>query len=158
MKILKKILVLLLIAFVIAQFFGPEKNEGDIASIESFLTETNPPEDVKLILKSACFDCHSDFTRYPWYSSITPVNYWLADHVRHGKGDFNVSEWEGASLKKRDHKFEELIEMVEKKEMPLPSYAWTHSDAKLTDEQISSIVAWGKKVRDMYAAQKAAGE
>ena len=156
MKILKKILLLLLIAFVIAQFFGPEKNEGDLASVEPFLNETNPPEDVKLILKSACFDCHSNHTRYPWYSNITPVNYWLADHVDHGKGDFNVSEWEGATLKKRDHKFEELIEMVEKKEMPLESYTWAHSDAKLTDDQIASVVAWAKQVRAMYAEQKTA--
>lgn len=156
MKILKKILILFLIAFVIAQFFGPEKNEGDIASIEPFLNETNPPEDVKLILKESCFDCHSDYTRYPWYNSITPINYWLADHVKHGKGDFNVSDWEGASLKKKDHKFEELIEMVEKKEMPLPSYTWTHTEAKLTDDQIASVVAWAKKVRTMYAEQKTA--
>lgn len=160
MKILKKILVLLLIAFVIAQFFGPEKNQGDIASIESFLTETNPPEDVKLILKESCTDCHSDFTRYPWYNNITPVNYWLDGHVRDGKKHFNISEssWAKSNLKRKDHKFEELIEMVEKKDMPLNSYTWTHSEAKLTDEQRVSIVAWGKRVRAMYAAQKAAGE
>ncbi|MEZ4796308.1 MAG: heme-binding domain-containing protein [Flavobacteriaceae bacterium] len=157
MKILKKILLLLLIAFVIAQFFGPEKNEGDLASIEPFLAETNPPEDVKLILKSACFDCHSDHTRYPWYNNITPVNYWLADHVKDGKKHFNVSEsdWSNASLKKKDHKFEELIEMIEKKEMPLDSYTWTHADAKLTDDQIANVVAWAKQVRAMYAEQKA---
>ena len=156
MKILKKILLLLLIAFVIAQFFGPEKNDGDIASVEPFLTETNPPEDVKLILKSACFDCHSDHTRYPWYNNITPVNYWLAGHVKDGKKHFNISEsaWSSSSLKKKDHKFEELIEMVEKKEMPLNSYTWTHAEAKLTDDQIANVVAWAKKVRAMYAEQK----
>jgi hypothetical protein len=66
MKIIKKILIVLLIALVIAQFFGPEKNEGDIASINAFMNETNPPEHVKVILKEACFDCHSDVTRYPW--------------------------------------------------------------------------------------------
>lgn len=156
MKILKKILLLLLVVFVIAQFFGPEKNEGDLASIEPFLAETNPPEDVKLILKQACFDCHSDHTRYPWYSSITPVNYWMADHVKHGTKHFNVSKWEGASLKKKDHKFDELIEMVEDKSMPLDSYTWTHSDAKLNDAQIQSVLAWAKEVRAMYAKQKAA--
>ena len=160
MKILKKILLLLLIAFIIAQFFGPEKNSGDITSVEPFLTETNPPEDVKMILKSSCFDCHSDNTRYPWYNSITPVNYWLAGHVKDGKKHFNISEsdWSAASLKKKDHKFDELIEMIEKEEMPLPSYTWTHAEAKLTDEQRTSIVAWGKKVREMYAEQKASEE
>ena len=49
------------------------------------MTETKPPEDVKTILKETCFDCHSDVTRYPWYNNITPVNYWLAAHIKNGK-------------------------------------------------------------------------
>jgi len=147
-------LLLLLIVFIIAQFFGPEKNNGDLTSVEPFLIETNPPEDVKLILKESCFDCHSNHTKYPWYNSITPVNYWLAEHVKDGSKHFNVSDWPDSSRKKKDHKFDELIEMVENKEMPLPSYTWTHSEAKLTDNQRQSIVDWAQKVREMYAAQK----
>lgn len=154
MKVIKKILLLLLVVFVIAQFFGPEKNEGDIASIDAFLAESNPPEDVKLILKETCYDCHSDVTRYPWYNNITPVNYWLAEHVEDGKKHFNVSKWEGSSIKRKDHKFEELIEMVEDKEMPLNSYTWTHSEAKLTDAQIASVIDWAKKVRVKYSLEK----
>lgn len=154
MKVIKKILLILLVAFVIAQFFGPEKNEGDIASIDAFLAETNPPEDVKLILKETCYDCHSDVTRYPLYNKITPVNYWLAEHVNDGKKHFNVSKWEGSSLKRKDHKFEELIEMVEEKEMPLNSYTWMHSEAKLTDAQIASVIDWAKKVRIKYSLEK----
>lgn len=147
MRIIKKVLLLLLAVFVIAQFFGPEKNTGDLTSIEDFFIETNPPENVKLLLKETCFDCHSGFTRYPWYSSITPVNYWMAGHVNHGKEELNLSKWAGYSLKKKDHKFEELIEMIEKKEMPLPSYTWTHAEAKLSDSQIDAVVTWAKLVR-----------
>ena len=154
MKVIKKILLLLLVVLVIAQFFGPEKNEGDMASIDAFLAETNPPEDVKLILKETCYDCHSDVTRYPWYNNITPVNYWLAEHVKDGKKHFNVSKWEGSSLKRKDHKFEELIEMVEDKEMPLNSYTWTHSEAKLSDAQIASVIDWAQKVRIKYSLEK----
>lgn len=139
---------------MIAQFFEPEKNEGDMASIDAFLAETNPPEDVKLIFKESCYNCHSDVTRYPWYNNITPVNYWLAEHVNDGKKHFNVSKWEGSSLKRKDHKFEELIEMVEEKEMPLNSYTWTHSEAKLTDAQIASVIDWAKKVRVKYSLEK----
>lgn len=156
MKLVKKILGTLLILFVISQFFGPKQNNGDIATIKPFLAETNPPEDVKLLLKETCYDCHSSFTKYPWYSRITPVDYWMAGHVKDGKKHFNVSTWADASLKKRDHKFEELIEMIEKKEMPLPSYTWTHGDSKLNDEQIASIVTWAKGVREEYAKQKSA--
>lgn len=151
MKLIKKILLALLIVFIIAQFFGPDKNEGDFASIEAFIAETKPSPEVKGILQESCFDCHSDVTRYPWYNNITPVNYWLADHIDHGKGHFDVSKWSAYSVKKKDHKLDELIEMVEEKEMPLNSYTWTHSEAKLTDAQIKAVVDWAKDVRATYA-------
>jgi len=67
MKNIKKVILVLVIGFVIAQFFGPEKNQGDLATIDAFMAETNPPEDVKIILKEACIDCHSDVTEYPSY-------------------------------------------------------------------------------------------
>jgi hypothetical protein len=150
MKIIKKVLWFLLLAFIIAQFFGPEKNDGNIATIDAFMADANPPDNVMYVLKETCFDCHSSFTRYPWYNRITPVNYWLADHIKHAKGHLNFSEWNDYSVKKKDHKLDELIEMVEKKEMPLNSYTWTHSEAKLTDEQISAVIAWAKQLREGY--------
>lgn len=150
MKIIKKILLFLLIVLVIAQFFGPEKNQGDISSIDAFVSETHPTDEVMLVLKQACFDCHSDFTRYPWYNNITPVNYWLNGHIDHGKGELNFSKWSSYSVKRKDHKLEEVIEMVEKKEMPLPSYTWTHKDAILTDTQIKSVKDWAEQVRMGY--------
>ena len=150
MKIIKKILLFLLIVLVIAQFFGPEKNQGDISSIDDFVSETNLSDKVMLVLKQACFDCHSDFTRYPWYNNITPVNYWLDGHIDHGKGELNFSKWSSYSVKRKDHKLEEVIEMVEKKEMPLPSYTWTHKDAILTDTQIQSVKYWANLVRVGY--------
>lgn len=153
MKIIKKVLVVLLIIFVIAQFFRPEKNEGDLASLDSFYTDTNPPMDVKIILQESCNDCHSNVTRYPWYSQITPVNYWMAEHVVDGKKHFNISGWENNSVKRKDHKFEELIEMVEDKEMPLPSYTWVHTEAKLTNDQIKSVINWAKQVRFKYSLE-----
>ncbi len=153
MKIIKKVFLVLLIAFVIAQVFGPDKNEGDLASVDAFMFETNPPEDVKIVLEGTCFDCHSDVTKYPWYNNITPVNYWLANHVKDGKKHFNLSNWDGNSVKRKDHKFEELIEMVEAKDMPLNSYTWTHAEAKLTDEQRKDVIDWAKLVRLKYSLE-----
>ncbi|WP_242131996.1 heme-binding domain-containing protein [Aestuariivivens marinum] len=152
MKRTKKIILVLLLILVLSQFFGPEKNQGDLSSVELFLAETKPPEDVKLILKEVCYDCHSNYTRYPWYNTITPVNYWLAGHIKDGKKHFNVSNWVGNSIKRKDHKFEELIEMVEDKSMPLKSYTWTHAEAKLSDTQIRAVVDWAKLVRTTYVS------
>jgi hypothetical protein len=150
MRIIKKIAWLLLILLAIAQFFRPEKNQGDTDTLIVFFEDTNPPEGVKLILKESCFDCHSSFTRYPWYNNITPVNYWMADHIKHARSHLDVSKWNDYSIKKKDHKLEELIEMVGDKEMPLPSYTWVHAEANLSDEQIKSVLDWAKKLRSNY--------
>jgi len=153
MKIIKKILVFLLVVLLIAQFFGPEKNDGNIATVNTFLVETNPPADVKKILETTCFDCHSAKTRYPWYDKITPINYWLDEHVKDGKKHLNFSKWSEYSLKRKEHKMDELYEEVEKGEMPLNSYTWTHSEANLTEKQIAAVVSWGKKVQADYKQQ-----
>jgi len=153
MKIVKRILLFLLIAFVIAQFFGPEKNEGEITTVNAFLAETNPTDQVKQILKESCFDCHSNKTRYPWYFNITPVNYWIADHIEHGKDELNFSNWADYSLKRKEHKMEEVWEEVKKKEMPLESYTWTHGEANLTDAQIEALVSWAKEIQSNYKQQ-----
>ncbi|MCG1034771.1 heme-binding domain-containing protein [Polaribacter sargassicola] len=153
MKIFKKIVLLILIILLISQFFGPEKNEGELSSVNSFLAETNPPENVKKILKESCYDCHSNVTVYPWYSKITPVNYWLDDHIKDGKKHLNFSEWSNYSLKKKEHKMDELYEEVEEGKMPLDSYTWVHTEANLSEEQIEAVVAWGKKVQADYKQQ-----
>lgn len=156
MKILKKILLFLLIVLVVSQFFGPEKNDGELATVDAFIAETNPPQNVLEILNTSCFDCHSSKTNYPWYNNITPVNYWLDSHVKDGKKHLDFSKWSSYSLKKKEHKMDELYEEVEKGEMPLNSYTWTHSEANLSQDQIDAIVVWGKKVQADYKQQMTA--
>lgn len=153
MKIVKKILVFLLVVLLVMQFFGPDKNEGEASSLEAFIAETNPPENVKIILKESCFDCHSNVTKYPWYNNITPINYWMADHIKHGKGELNFSKWTEYSLKRKEHKMDEVWEEVKKKKMPLDSYTWTHGDANLSQEQIDLVVNWAKQVQANYKSQ-----
>ena len=153
MKILKKIIISVAIVLVISQFFSPDKNNGDIATVAAFIAETNPPEEVKNILETTCFDCHSAKTTYPWYNAITPVNYWLDEHIQDGKKHLNFSKWNTYSLKKKEHKMDELHEEVEAGEMPLNSYTWTHSEANLSPAQIAAVVAWGKKVQADYKQQ-----
>jgi hypothetical protein len=153
MKIVKKILISVSFVLVFAQFFGPKKNDGDMATVDAFLTETKPREEVKKILETTCFDCHSAKTTYPWYNAITPVNYYLQEHIKDGQKHLNFSEWNAYSLKKKAHKMDELYEEVEEGEMPLNSYTWLHADANLTTKQIAAVVTWGKKVQADYKQQ-----
>ena len=150
MKITKKIIVFLLVVFVAMQFYRPEKNQAQGDHTALFLTETNPPKDVKLILEQTCYDCHSNHTEYPWYNNVAPVSYWMADHVKDGKKHLNFSDWKNYSVKKKDHKLEEVIEMIGEGEMPLKEYTWTHDEAKLTETQRNAIIEWAKRTRALY--------
>ncbi|MDX1314936.1 MAG: heme-binding domain-containing protein, partial [Eudoraea sp.] len=96
------------------------------------------------------YDCHSNHTVYPWYNNIAPVSYWMADHVDHGKGDLNFSDWATYSGKKKDHKLEEVVEVMEDEVMPLKEYTWTHEEARLSKEQRKAIIEWAEKTRLLY--------
>ncbi len=148
MKVVKYILIILLVALVVIQFIRPEKNNGGYESVAFFEKETKPSSEVALLLKENCYDCHSDQTQYPWYAEVAPFSFWLDEHVEHGKGHFNVSVWDSYSIKKKDHKMEELVEMVEEGEMPLNEYTWIHGD--LTEENQKLLLQWAGLVRLQY--------
>jgi len=150
MKLIKKVLIALLVLLVAIQFYRPEKNVAQGNHSEIFLAETNPAPDLRTVLKESCYDCHSNHTVYPWYNNIAPISFWLASHVKDGKKHLNFSEWDSYSVKKKDHKLEELEEMIENKEMPLNEYTWTHENARLSPEQREALMAWAKKTRALY--------
>lgn len=138
----KKISIGLLVIFAAAQFINPTKNESSLVSESDFITIETPPQQLADIITSSCYDCHSNNSNYPWYDRITPVNFWVEDHIKHGKGHLNFSEWNTYSAKKKAHKLDEFIEMIEDKSMPLASYTLIHPEAKLTDSEIKSLTDW----------------
>lgn len=145
----KKILIVLGIALLIIQFFRPEKNDSN-ENTHALSKKYDVPDDVDYILKVSCNDCHSNLTKYPWYSKVQPVAWWLNDHIEHGKGHLNFSEFTNRPIAVQNHKFEEIIEMVEKHEMPLPSYTnfGLHEEADLSDEQRQLVMDWAKSQMD----------
>lgn len=144
-KIVKYVLLLALAALVVMQFIRPEKNTSGYEAVAAFEAATKPSAEVKGILKDNCYDCHSNHTQYPWYAEIAPFSYWLADHIEHGKEELNVSDWEQYSVKRKDHKLEEVIEEVEEGHMPLDSYTWLHGD--LTDNEKQLLIQWAQLAR-----------
>jgi len=110
----------------------------------------NVPDSVEQILKTSCYDCHSNHTFYPWYAKIQPVSLWLADHIKEGKAELNFSEFGSYSLRRQFHKLEEINEQVKNNEMPLTSYTIIHRDAKLTPEQKLLIANWAVALQDSF--------
>lgn len=109
---------------------------------------TSPSDEVKALIKGACYDCHSNATVYPWYSEVAPVSWWTKHHVNEGREELNFSVWADYSLKKADHKLEECAEEVEEGKMPLDSYTWTHGDADLNEKQRELLEDFFNSKRD----------
>jgi len=146
-KIFKKILLALAILLVLFQFYPRAKNNINGSEAHNIGTVHQVPDDVQSLLKTSCYDCHSNNTLYPWYYNIQPVAWWLDDHIKDGKKDLNFSEFAGYRLAKQFRKLEEIEELVTVNEMPLTSYTLIHTDAKLSDQQKLTITNWSKKLQ-----------
>lgn len=144
---IKKILLAIGVILIVIQFIKPEKNIALGAQPNAISTKYTVPDTVNQLLSVACKDCHSNNTVYPWYSNIQPVAWWLNDHVKEGKRKFNLDEFTTYTLKRQDHKLEELIESQTDHWMPLDSYTWIHRDAALTDAQRKVLVDWANATR-----------
>ena len=142
MKFLRILFILLITAFVVIQFVGIEKTNPEFDSSTDFIVMENPPEDVAQMLRSACYDCHSNETIWPWYSNIAPISWMLEEHVIDGRDNLNLNFWAEFDEEDRVYVIEEMIEEMEEGEMPIPGYLITHSAAKLSDAQKEKLFAW----------------
>jgi hypothetical protein len=147
-KILKRILIALFGVFVAAQFIRPEKNQSEHPSPTDISRSFAIPQEVQADLHNACYNCHSNTTRYPWYAEIQPLGWWLNTHIQQGKKELNLSEFGGYRLRRQYIKLQQMGEMVEEGEMPLPSYTMVHEEARLSEEQRHRLVAWTNAARD----------
>jgi hypothetical protein len=144
----KKIMLVLLAALVVIQFIHPKKNTAKGPQSNYIGNNYAVAEDVKTILAKACYDCHSNNTRYPWYATLQPVDWWMNKHVTEGKKEINFDEYTNRPARYQYRKMEEVIKQVKEGEMPLNSYTWTHKDARLTSIEKEKLTGWAQSVMD----------
>jgi hypothetical protein len=148
---IKKIFIGLLIALIAIQFIKPERNLS--GNTDKDISTIYPMSDsVKQIVTKACADCHSNKTEYPWYASIQPASFWLADHVKEGKREINFNEFASYRIGKQNHKLKEVIEQIEEGEMPLSSYTLIHKEAKLSESEKAILIQWCRNIMDTIKA------
>jgi Haem-binding domain len=145
----KKIAYALLATLLIIQVFHPAKNinASPQATVNDISKIYAVPENVQSILKTSCYDCHSNNTYYPWYSNIQPVAWWLNHHVEEGKREINFNEFASYQIRRQYKKMEEVIDQVKEDEMPLSSYTIIHNDAKISQEQKLALSNWADGIR-----------
>lgn len=144
MKIsIKKIFVLGLIIFLLIQFHQPARNLDYGQVLPTHFTKTyTVPSDVESILRTSCYDCHSNNTEYPWYSYIQPARMVLDRHIKEGKENLNFSEFGTYSQRKQGNKLERIVKQIKSDEMPLASYTLIHKNAILTQENKKVLINW----------------
>ena len=145
-RILKYIALAVAVVFLVLQIFQIDKTNAAVNANETIESVTSVPPDVKIILGKACNDCHTNTTRYPWYSYIQPNGWFLKNHIDDGRRHLNLSIFATYEAKKQKKKLEEICEQVESGEMPLPSYTWIHREAVLTDSEKKALCDWTKTV------------
>ncbi len=141
-RTLKIVAVVLFAAFLIAQLVRPERANPPTVQAETLEASTQIPDDVKNILARSCNDCHTNTTSYPWYSNVTPLNFFLAHHIEDGRQYLNFSVWNTYETRRKRRKLDEACEQATSREMPLPSYLWIHRDAQMSDSDIKTLCDW----------------
>ena len=155
-SIIKRILIGVAAVLVVIQFIHPEKNISNTVSADDFNNIYPIPDSVQKILQKACYDCHSNNTRYPWYNNIQPVAWWLDHHINEGKKELNFSEFGKRPLAKRAKKMQKLAKEVKNGGMPLDSYTWIHKDAVLTEAEKNILINWANNLSQQMAVDTVA--
>lgn len=153
MKWLKRILLALLVLFLLAQFVRPDRTNPPIDPAQ----ELRAPAHVQQILDRSCNDCHSNRTEWPWYSNVTPLNWYLVDHINEGRHELSFSDFNSYPPKKQAKKMEELCEEVEEGHMPLPEYVRLHPEARLSAQDKQTLCGWAKSRAALSESSRSSG-
>ena len=106
------------------------------------ISDIDAPAEIREILRRSCYDCHSHETRWPWYSYVAPMSWFVVDHVDDGRADLNFSDWPVFDFEAQDLAFEDIEQQIEQGEMPLTSYLLLHPSARLSDDDRRRLLRW----------------
>jgi len=142
MRIVKWILIVIVIFFVVAQAIRPAMTNPIVDQSRTIEAQTQMPSDVAAILGRSCGDCHTGATRWPWYSHISPVSWYLASDVNQGRRHLSLSDWSSYDSKRALNKLDEICEQVQQGEMPPSQYLLIHRDARLSEPDKKLLCDW----------------
>lgn len=153
MRIVKKIVVGALVVFVLIQFIRPARNKRS-QLLPTDISKLVPiPDSVRSLLQTACYDCHSNNTSYPWYMNVQPMGWLMAKHIREGREELNFSEFGGYSHRRQVSKLKAISSSVKDGTMPLSSYTLLHQDAMLSEPAKRQIIKWATAMADSIQTQ-----
>ena len=133
---------LLVVVFVLIQFYPIDKPMVSIENPNDLLQNNEVPENVALLLKSTCYDCHSNTSKFPWYSNIAPTKWLVYNHINEGRGELNFSEWNTLDKDDKADILDDISSVILEGEMPIKGYTILHSEANLSEVDREAIATW----------------
>ncbi len=140
--------VILVAVFAGIQFIPVNLNRNSTVSREDLILYLHAPDRVAELLKTSCYDCHSNNTTYPWYNKIQPVGYLLEGHIEKAKKELNLNHFNSYSKRKQKSKLKSMISQIEKDEMPPTTYKLMHPNAVISERDKMILIQWLEKLKD----------
>jgi hypothetical protein len=136
------------------QLVGPDLPEARPGGHGPVTDHIDVPPEVLATLRRACYDCHSNETRWPWYARVAPASWLIVDDVRRGRVHLNFSDWwtdPGREPTQRQ-RMRFMCQDVRGDSMPPSSYLLMHPGARLREGESERICAWTERVLDRLRA------
>ena len=152
-KILKWIAIVLVIIFAGLQFIRPAKTNPAIDQAQTIEAQTQVTPQVEAILDRSCNECHSNKSRWPWYSNVAPVSWFVIGHVNDARKAMNLSEWGKRDRDRQSKKLQQMCDEVTDGAMPLASYTPLHPGSKLSAGDVKTLCDWANGERQRMASK-----
>jgi hypothetical protein len=124
------------------QAIRPARTNPSSNPADALTSHIRVPSDAAAILDRSCRDCHSNDTRWPWYSRVAPASWLVIDHVNHGRSHFNLSDWGTYDRQRQAELLKNSCELARKASMPMPSYLLAHRGARLSAADVDTLCTW----------------
>jgi hypothetical protein len=130
----------LMVAFGLLQFTNPPRTNPPV--VHDLMATNAPPPQVAAMLHAACYDCHSNETKWPWYGQVAPLSWLIADDVNEGRRHLNLSDWPADQPARLAKRLENMSEEIGYGDMPPKKYTAIHANARLTDAERKELTGW----------------
>ena len=146
-RVVRSVLIVLVVIFLAIQLVPVDRTNPPFDAAMSLERSAPVPARVKAILDRSCKDCHSNETRWPGYGYVAPMSWWLIRDVDKARDQLNFSEWGASDADTQRDSLIEMCRQVRRGNMPLKTYIWIHSSAKLTADDVKTLCEWTVEMR-----------
>lgn len=128
---MKKVAYWVLGTAIVIQLFRPDFTNP---KVDDTIALNSDPK-VMSILKTSCYDCHSNETKYPWYHHIAPVSWIMANNINEGRKALDFSNWANIDSKVKFERLTRAKQLLNNELMPKSEYLLMHKNAVLSDDK-----------------------